>query len=145
MNMKNVTITLFLAIVAYSISAQTTQEEYNYVTKGYKVQLESGLDMKKGYTLKDLFETSTQTGPVTRTTTFKGLYKTGSNNPCAIMMIYKREGTAFTEYICIPHYASAQSIWDQYFQQLAVLDTVIAAKTAAYGIARCAAYFSQNN
>ena len=34
--------------------APTTEEEYNYLTKGYKVQTESGLDMKKGYTFVDL-------------------------------------------------------------------------------------------
>lgn len=32
----------------------TTEEEYNYLTKGYRVQIESGLDMKKGYTFDDL-------------------------------------------------------------------------------------------
>lgn len=32
----------------------TTVDEYNYMTKGYKVQVESGLDMKKGYTINDL-------------------------------------------------------------------------------------------
>jgi hypothetical protein len=34
--------------------APTTEEEYNYMTKGYKIQLESGLDMKKGYAFKDM-------------------------------------------------------------------------------------------
>ncbi len=32
----------------------TTIEEYNYITKGYKTMIESGLDMKKGYSFKDL-------------------------------------------------------------------------------------------
>ena len=27
----------------------TTEEEYNYITKGYQIQLASGLDIKKGY------------------------------------------------------------------------------------------------
>jgi hypothetical protein len=27
----------------------TTEEEYNYITKGYQIQLLSGLDIKKGY------------------------------------------------------------------------------------------------
>jgi hypothetical protein len=30
----------------------TTLEEYNYLTKGYKIQVESGLDMKKGYLIE---------------------------------------------------------------------------------------------
>ena len=36
------------------LPAPTTEEEYNYLTKGYKIQVESGLDMKKGYSLIDM-------------------------------------------------------------------------------------------
>ena len=32
----------------------TTEAEYNYLTKGYRVQMESGLDMTKGYTFQDM-------------------------------------------------------------------------------------------
>lgn len=35
-------------------SVPTTMEEYNYMTKGYKIQVESGLDMKKGYYFEDM-------------------------------------------------------------------------------------------
>jgi hypothetical protein len=34
----------------------TTLDEYNYMTKGYRIQVESGLDMKKGYLWKDIGE-----------------------------------------------------------------------------------------
>lgn len=34
----------------------TTMEEYNYMTKGYKIQIASGLDMKKGYYFEDMGE-----------------------------------------------------------------------------------------
>lgn len=34
----------------------TTMEEYNYMTKGYKIQIESGLDMKKGYYFEEMGE-----------------------------------------------------------------------------------------
>jgi len=55
--MKNLTklllsIALFASFNIYGQSIKTlgtTLEEYNYITKGYKVQIESGLDMKKGY------------------------------------------------------------------------------------------------
>lgn len=50
--MKSI-FTLILSFIFLSISAQnikpTTLEEYNYMSKGYKIQLASGLDMKKGY------------------------------------------------------------------------------------------------
>ena len=53
--MKKITITLLLISALTSVSfsqiktAVTTEEEYNYMTKGYRMQLEGGLDMKKGY------------------------------------------------------------------------------------------------
>jgi hypothetical protein len=34
-------------------SNQTTFEEYNYMTKGFPIQLTSGLDMKKGYSVSE--------------------------------------------------------------------------------------------
>jgi hypothetical protein len=34
----------------------TTMEEYNYLIKGYKIQVESGLDMKKGYYFNEIGE-----------------------------------------------------------------------------------------
>jgi hypothetical protein len=32
----------------------TSVEEYNYMTKGYKIQLSSGLDVKKGYKVENI-------------------------------------------------------------------------------------------
>ena len=52
--MKKILLTLATITVSITLQAQTTVEEYNYVSKGYKVQLESGLDMKKGYEMIDL-------------------------------------------------------------------------------------------
>jgi len=45
---------IILVLCENSFSQSTTQEEYNYITKGYKIQVESGLDMKKGYILTEL-------------------------------------------------------------------------------------------
>ncbi len=42
------------------VHSQTTLEEYNYVTKGYHVQLTSGLDMKKGYEFEDIDKKGTK-------------------------------------------------------------------------------------
>lgn len=35
-------------------STSTSQEEYNYMIKGYQIQISSGLDMKIGYNLKNI-------------------------------------------------------------------------------------------
>jgi hypothetical protein len=108
---------LILLIPFYNslFSQTTTQEEYNYITKGYKIQLESGLDMKKGYSLVELGNWRLNHGSEKRNTTFKGLVRSGQTKPCAIMMIYKREdianGAEF--YICIPSIDAPENIWEQ--------------------------------
>lgn len=35
--------------------SQTTETEYNYITKGYQETISKGLDLKKGYSLQDLY------------------------------------------------------------------------------------------
>lgn len=39
-----------------SETVKTTEEEYNYLTKGLKIQEDSGLDMKKGYQLDAIYK-----------------------------------------------------------------------------------------
>lgn len=51
--MKKITLLLFL-VTSFCFS-QTTLEEYNYITKGYKIAIDSGLDLKSGYSLHDLY------------------------------------------------------------------------------------------
>jgi hypothetical protein len=115
-------ILFVLAILAGGIAAkaQTTLEEYNFVTKGYKIQIDGGLDMKKGYTLKDLGEHSlnfNQDGK--RECKFKGLYRdTVLSKPCAIMMIYTRKSSGYIEYYCIPTLDAESTLWDKLLEQL---------------------------
>lgn len=111
------TASFFITLLFSSLtaSAQTTQEEYNYITKGYKVQIESGLDMKKGYTLVDLGNWGLDHNPEHRECTFKGLVRQGQTKPCAVLMIYKRTDVAngATFYVCIPSAGSSEDVWNQ--------------------------------
>lgn len=107
-------------LCAVAILAQaTSEEEYNYLTKGYAIQISSGLDMKKGYTMKDMgrwpvnFE-----GGIERAATFKGLFRDGSSAPCALLMIYKRMDNSTTEYFCIPTLDADKELWDRTLQQV---------------------------
>lgn len=102
-------------LICLAATGQTTQEEYNYITKGYKTQIEQGLDMKKGYSFKDIDTSYTTTGTEKRECIFKALYKTSEIKPCAILMIYKRTdiSTGVTYYICIPSYNATKEIWNQ--------------------------------
>ncbi|CAN5407445.1 hypothetical protein BH11BAC1_BH11BAC1_21270 [soil metagenome] len=53
--MKKTSSILLIVLVSISFctaqtkTGRTTEEEFNYMTKGYKMQLDGGLDMKKGY------------------------------------------------------------------------------------------------
>jgi len=111
---KLLALTVFLTICSKSFS-QTTQEEYNYVTKGYKVQIESGLDMKKGYSFVDYGNWGLEFGIQNRQCEFKGLVKAGATKPCAIMMVYKRTDIkdGATWYICIPSSDAPAELWQQ--------------------------------
>lgn len=49
---KIILLLLFFVSVSYS---QTTEQEYNYLTKGLRDAVEKGLDMKQGYELQDFY------------------------------------------------------------------------------------------
>jgi hypothetical protein len=55
--MKKITLLFILFVSVFSYAQQsTTLEEYNYMTKGYKVSIDSGLDIKKGYRVEDAMD-----------------------------------------------------------------------------------------
>lgn len=102
---------LSLIIFSPVTYGQTTIEEYNYIIKGYKVQTESGLDMKKGYEFVDIDTVSTKIARAT----LKILYRIKDNKKviAAYMIIYMRNGRD-TEYICVPNPKSDAEILKKY-------------------------------
>ena len=114
-------LTLFTMTFAFS---QTTREEYNYLTKGYKIQLQNGLDTKKGYYIKELGEQSLTfmhgyKNPMK--IIFKGLCKQNETKPCAILAVYEKynnEKIVKQEFICIPSYNSSEDLWLETYQQI---------------------------
>jgi len=112
---KYVLIGFCLCIASKSFT-QTTVEEYNYITKGYKIQIESGLDMKKGYEFVDFG--SHEEG--IRKAELKALYRIKSDENkeiAAYMIIYKKQGSP-SEYICVPHPNSSREMKLYYLIQL---------------------------
>lgn len=99
------------------IYSQTTQEEYNYLTKGYKIQFENGLDVKIGYSISDFGNWGLNRGSESRTCVFKGLIRKGQLKLCAILLIYKRNDITdgLNLYICIPRPDAPSEIWKQTF------------------------------
>lgn len=118
--MKKLFYLLFLfSISVFSQKRSTTIEEYNYITKGYKIQLESGLDMKSGYTLKNVKQNFSSTFkiaglPVLRKTSFKVLYKDDEKMPCAVMMICERKDNGYKEYFCLP--SANSNLWETFYE-----------------------------
>ncbi len=132
-------IMLFLSSVSYS---QTTLEEYNYVTKGYKVQVESGLDMKKGYRFEDIHAIHIQySDGIERETQFKALFKEGQKLPAAILCIYSRSNSAPKDYICIPSFGSTKEIWDSTYAAISAIGGDDAAPLM-WGLAKIASYYA---
>jgi len=116
MDIKKSIIVVFCLYLPIKSFTQTTLEEYNYVTKGYKIQIESGLDMKKGYEFIDLG--SKEVG--TRKAELKALHRIKNNGDkeiAAYMVVYKKQGLK-TEYICVPHPESTEEIKLMYAFQL---------------------------
>jgi hypothetical protein len=58
--MKTFLLALFVFASTSLFAQNTTQEEYNFMTKGFQQLIESGLDMKKGYHVADTLAFTTQ-------------------------------------------------------------------------------------
>ncbi len=103
--------------------APTTEDEYNYVTKGYEMQTSSGLDMKKGYHFTDMFERKQGNYLFTG----KYLVRESANEVAAIMVIAKSDVSRKTYYICIPY--NNEQLVSRYWADLSAWDKPI---TTAY-------------
>lgn len=120
--MKN--IFLFFAFTILSINsliaqekiAETTEEEYNYLTKGYKIQLESGLDMKRGYSLVN--NNSTDDGKYSFE--YSVLKRNKTNEYVAILIVAKSKVWNNTYYVCIPF--ENYDLYNLYLQSISTWD-----------------------
>lgn len=112
--MMKINFSLILLFVTVSMAvSQTTLEEYNYLTKGYKVQIESGLDMKDGYELKYAHTTTIRKKSFNRAIEFKYLYRENDTIPCALLLILTRTDTDYKDYLCIPSSNSTIELWEK--------------------------------
>ena len=108
---------LFLSIVSVAQKIKpTTEDEYNFGTIGYKIQLQTKLPMKKGYSLTDLGGHEEPD----RSVLLKGLTRDGDTVPCAVIMVYTKLNTP-PEYFCMPTPDAPESLWDRFHQSLNVI------------------------
>mgnify|MGYP001810283802 CR=1 FL=1 len=111
--MKKLIVLLFMAL-SISAYSQTTLEEWNYITKGYKIQKESGLDMKKGYDVKFLITENSFINSIDRTFNLYELIRLKDNSSAGIIIEYiKRDrGVKSIFYFGIPQKNSSVEIWN---------------------------------
>ncbi len=99
------TVTLLLVVINLKAQEPTTIEDYNYLTKGLKFQMENGLGIKQGYNIKEV-----------------GSFKDTSDK-CTVYAFYKTNNTDIIRailvtietkeeiiYICIPNSTSDISL-----------------------------------
>lgn len=117
---KSVFLLIFLVAcslmttVAQSNKVPTSSEEYNYVTKGYQIQISSGLDMKIGYSVIDLGTKNCYNRNIKIS---KLMRQIGDNLHLCATMVYFNGGGVDT-YLCLPTINSGSDIWNAYWRSL---------------------------
>lgn len=104
------TLTIIFSAIFYSfiVAQNTTIEEYNWMSKGYKTMISSGLDMKKGYYFDDANEYAdevTITGIISNSNysfTYKFLRRTKDKTLAGIVIILKSSVSGNTYYYGLP-------------------------------------------
>jgi len=96
------TLTILFATIFFvdSFAQNTTEEEYNWMSKGYKVMVSSGLDMKKGYFFDDNQEYSQ--GKYTYEFTYKFLRRDKDKSLAGVVIIAKSSTSGNTYYYGLP-------------------------------------------
>lgn len=114
----------FILLLLFSLSincinAQTTLEEYNYLTKGFKIQQDAGLDMKKGYKLVDQKILSLREGNNVRKGTLKALFreKKETLELAAYLLVYQLNNEP-PVYYCIPNPYSRSEVIKLYLDAM---------------------------
>jgi hypothetical protein len=108
---------LLFALLLLSVNtfSQTTQDEYNYLSRVYGEQRDTGMLVKKHYKVVELTKTYTAFSDTARNISFWGIIRKGETKPSAILMKYDKAGNG-TVHICIPTINSPQSMWLQTFE-----------------------------
>lgn len=110
--MKSILLLMCTPLFYFS---QTSLEEYNYMTKGYKIQKESGLDMKKGYWVaeSDTFDITKSQDVDNFAVIFTRLYRDKdvllNRIPAGTIVLIKRDGYSDV-YLCSPSPKSNMNI-----------------------------------
>lgn len=95
--MKKIILLLLLSVGSIAFS-QTTADEYKYMTKGYAVALSSGLDLKKGYTVTEVYKTEYSSYSFS----FRSLVRESDNTLAGIIIVARSSSWGNTYYLGLP-------------------------------------------
>lgn len=99
--------------------APTTEDEYKYLIKGYLVQVDVGLDMKRGYLMQEMG--NVKDGSYSYD--FKSLIREEKNELAAVLIVI-RSATLQSPYcLCIPQ--NNPDLMRRYFDDLNTLDSAM--------------------
>ncbi len=140
---KAALLILLISNVHSVFAQEMTLEEYNYITKGIKIQLEAGLEPKRGYSLKEVTTVNVTVNLAMRTMTFKAIYRDTETKPFAFLCVYKNNVSGFEDYICIPCAQERGEYWNKTYEIFSEYDED-GKFTLTWGLAHLATYLSKN-
>ncbi len=108
----------YLNAQPFESSKSTTEEEYNYMLKGYKSAMEQGLDLKKGYETKETSEIKSSGGDYTFYFTI--LKRTSDDSYAGIMVKAVSHSWDNTYWYAIPF--NNYDLFDNFLTSVAKLD-----------------------
>ncbi|NJN78354.1 MAG: hypothetical protein HC803_08535 [Saprospiraceae bacterium] len=113
--MKIYTI-LLLSSIPFFLTAQTTMEEYDYLTSDYPNQIrKSEIAEKSGYYFQDLMNMVDNSGKI------RLFYKENQMSVVPTATLIHVNGDAKVYYICVPHEDSDRMVFDKYADDLQAL------------------------
>jgi hypothetical protein len=110
--MKKLFFALFIMAASFSY-AQTTQDEYNYMAKGWLSMQQQGMGMKSGYATADKGKYVLEYGGYNLEVSVLNLTRTADNSSAGYIVMVHDTKKNNTQYFAVPTKNTDQSIWNQ--------------------------------
>lgn len=113
--------------LAFILNAQTSVEDYNYITRGYADDINNGRGIKTGYNVS-VFSTGESVKWADGTERYITLsyFKKGADKKAIIVACSDKNGTTKkwnVSYHCIPTLSSSDYVWQQYYFDMSDWDS----------------------
>ena len=113
MKLKHLLVFCIL-LIGFGAHGQTTITEYNYLTKGYKLDLETGRDLKEGYRLELIKQMGAaityNNKSIIRDVKIYAFANVNLGKIAAVLVETKEKNSGGTTYYCIPSKFSSEDI-----------------------------------